>query len=353
MRPTNMVSVCVPAFDRPEMTMQLITSFLKQSYVAKELVISDDSPNERISELVNGLCEPSIKYFKNPHNLGYSRNLLRSMELAEGDYIILMGDDDAFLTHDALARYASVFIDNPKVGYVYSNQVQFSNRVRVQAKFQFFQTDECFSKGEDSMRNIWLTSVFIPGLAIRNDISMRDLYPDADMLFPQVELVGNIINLSESYGIRECLIAGRAHREQLGFYAIKGERIKGPEKHGTTELFTIFERLSQQYGFSFTNEFLVMALVNRYAIMMFKERIIIPRSKVHNNYKEFCAMSPEISGSKKLKLSYWAATVLPSLLINFVRVGGILVVRLLHWREFLIYERELRESIQVLEGTKE
>ena len=341
----NLVSVCVPAFDRPEMTMQLIASFLKQSYVAKELVISDDSPNERIRDLVNGLCEPSIKYFKNPHNLGYSRNLLRSMELAQGDFIILMGDDDAFLTRNALARYASVFIDNPTVGYVYSNQVQFSNRVRVQAKFQFFQTDKCFSKGEDSMRNTWMTSVFIPGLAIRKGISTRDLYPSADMLFPQVELVGSIVNQSESYGIEECLIAGRAHREQLGFYAIKGERIKGPEKHGTTELFAIFERLSQQYCFSFTNDFLVVALVNRYALMMLKERTIIPRSKVHNNYTEFCAMSPEISRSKKLKLSYWAAMILPSTLINLVRVGGILVVRLLHWREFSIYERELRESM--------
>jgi glycosyltransferase involved in cell wall biosynthesis len=347
MRESHSTSVCVPAFNRPEMMKELIASFLKQSYSDKELVIADDSTNDDIFKLVTELREPTIKYHRNSQNLGYCRNLLRAMELASGDYIVLMGDDDAFLSPHALSRYASVFEENLTVGYVYSNQIQFSSRIKIQDRFQFFPVDKRFSMGEDSMRNIWTTSVFIPGVAIRNDISLRELYPVSDMLFPQVELIGHIINRCDSYGIAEYLIAGRAHREQLGFYAIKGERIVGSEKHGTIELFGIFQRLSRRYHFEFTNEFLVTALIDRYAFMILKERTIVGRSKIRANYKEFCRMSPAIAASIKLKLSYMLAMLLPSSVINFVRLGSFLVRKERHRASFSGYERELRESIRV------
>ncbi|WP_135611763.1 glycosyltransferase family 2 protein [Methanococcoides sp. AM1] len=340
------ISVCVPVYDRPKMLKQLIYSFLHQDYDNAELVLSDDSPNDSIQEVVETFNDSKIKYFKNKVNLGYSKNLLKSMQMAEGDYIVILGDDDLLLSNKTLSKYVEIFTNNPNVSYIYSNQIQFSNQLKIDYRYTFFKQDMYFKRGKESMERIWTTSIFIPGIGIRNNFNLSEFYPKEDILFPQVELVGHILNQYDSFGISDFLIAGRAHREQLGFYAIKNQRIKGGEKHGNIELFEIFNRLKQMYSFNYNDDFLANDLTNRSLLMLLKEKSIVGNKKVSYNYNNFCEMSSIARNSKKLKISYYIAIIMPSILINITRFIVLKLKMLINKESFLLSERQLKNIIK-------
>lgn len=327
---TRRLSVCVPAYNRPDMLRQLIDSFLRQDYPNKELVISDDSSNDHVARIVSRLNDPRITYMKNPVNLGLSRNLCQAMKLAQGEYVIIMGDDDLFLSPEAISRYVATFDSHPSVSYINCNKAQFSNALAIENIYRTFPRDTVFDKGVDSMRRIWTTSINIAGIGLRNVFDLDRLYPQADYLFPQLEYVGHIINHADSYGIATTLIGIRAHPDQLGFHAIRGERIKGQERHGTVELFTIWDTLARRYMFANNTNFLARDLINQYKTSMLKETLIVGKRLVRANYKHFCAVSPLAQNSLELKLSYWMSQVLPSEVLELLRSLYILRLR---WRD--------------------
>ncbi len=348
----NKISVCVPSYNRPEMIRQLIMSFLNQDYKNKELVISDDSSNSEVEAVCQSFNDGNIKYYRNEINLGYAKNFLVSIKRATGDYIIVLGDDDLLLSKSTLSKYVEIFNNNPVVNYIYSNSIQFSNKLKVDNILKTFSKNVYFKKGEESMKNIWMTSLFIPGIGLRNNIDFSQYYPKYDMLFPQVELVGHIINLYDSYGISDFLIAGRAHGEQLGFYATKGERIKGTEKHGTVELFEIFGEFKKKYDLSYNDDFISNKFVQKYCTFILKEKMITSNAKIKLNYNNFCRVSKVAAESKKFKVVYYLALLFPKLLIRLIRYVYIIINRFRNIEGHMQAEDELRKILIIQNSTK-
>lgn len=329
------------------MIEQLIITFLNQDYSEKELVISDDSPNTSVEQIVQKYKNPSITYIKNKTNLGYGKNLLHSLQSAQGDYLIILGDDDVLLSQHTLSTYVSVFEKNPSVGYIYCNQIQFSNTLDAEYIINIFNQDTLFKKGEEAMRSLWTTSVFIPGIGIRNNEKLLDLFPKQQMLFPQVELVGHILNQFDGFGVEERLIAGRSHPEQLGFSAIKQENIKGDEQHGTIELFQIFERLSEKYSFTFNNEFLAQNLLQSYYYMIFKEKMLVGNKLITENYHNFCDTSPIAKQSKKMRFYFEMAKLTPSWLLKILRRFAIIAYKYKQQSLIQEYKKQLHEMLLI------
>ena len=335
------ISVCVPAYNRPEMMVQLINSFLSQEYEEKELVISDDSPNNSIRQVVESFNCQKIKYFKNEKNAGYCQNLLLSIQRASGDYLVVLGDDDLFLSKVALTRYVKIFESYPDVYYVYSNIAQFSNSLKIDYTTKYFIKDKLFLSGKDAIEKMWTTSIFIPGIGLRNNIDYASIYPKDDILFPQLEMVGHVLSRFNGFGVSENLIAGRAHDEQLGFLAIKGENTKGSERHGTVELFDIFNELKSQYSYNFDQSFLEDQLISRYTTMVLKEKMIVGNKRVKVNYDNFCKISNRARSSFKLKIFYFLALVLPSWSLKIVRLFFIKINQIKNRQELLKAKKEL------------
>lgn len=315
------VSVCVPTYERVDMVRQLINSFIKQNYKNKELIISDDSNTSSILNLIKKEFSnvKEIHYYKNKNNLGYCKNLLNSIKKAKGEYIIILGDDDAFLSVNAIDKYSLVFDQNESVDYIYSNQIQFNNKLQTEYIFKFFKEDTLFKKGFKSLSNSWLSSIFIPGMGLRNNKDFSSIYPTENILFPQVYMVGCIINEADSFGISDILIAGRAHEDQLGFMAIKGKNIKDNEKHGTVEVFKILDDLLLKYNLDFPKSIIEKQIVNSYSTMILKEKMVSNNNIIRFNYNNFINTSEHAKKSIKLKLFYIIALLLPKPIIKFIR----------------------------------
>ena len=95
----NLVTVVIPAFNKPEYTRKTIESVMLQTHRPIEIILSDDNSPESLKDLVYekiAECNPGldIKYFRQKVNLNYYWNLQFVLGEATGQYIILLDHDD-------------------------------------------------------------------------------------------------------------------------------------------------------------------------------------------------------------------------------------------------------------------
>jgi glycosyltransferase involved in cell wall biosynthesis len=97
---TPLLSICIPAYNRPKWFKRALESIILGNVSSAqdvEIIISDDSLVDecrQISEetLVN--WKGSWKYVFNQPRLGMARNWNHSIQLASGEYILVLHDDD-------------------------------------------------------------------------------------------------------------------------------------------------------------------------------------------------------------------------------------------------------------------
>jgi glycosyltransferase involved in cell wall biosynthesis len=70
---------------------------LRQDYADWQLVVSDNSSEQDIEGYVDSLEEPRIVYRRTERTVAVTENWNRALALSEGDYAIMLGDDDALL----------------------------------------------------------------------------------------------------------------------------------------------------------------------------------------------------------------------------------------------------------------
>lgn len=87
----------IPAYNRPDTLKIAIESVLQQTYQNIEIIICDDSSDNRVQEMLVPYIKsyPQIKYHKNERNL-FLENWHKCFDLASGEYINYLMDDDVF-----------------------------------------------------------------------------------------------------------------------------------------------------------------------------------------------------------------------------------------------------------------
>lgn len=242
----TLVSVCVPAYERPGMLAELIDSFAVQSLTSKELCIVDDSESDVVQEMVRARQQEieGIRYLRNRTRLGFGQNLRRCLLEASGDVVVVLGDDDVLASREALDGYAQAFAAYPDCAVAYGNLVQVDAALRCTLLYPFYETTQPFAAGRAALEHLLLRSILITGLAFRRTDRLEALYPRDEVLFPQVELVAGLLQESRGMGIASYLCATRAHSEQLGFRAIRGLDVRGRERHGNIEVMETIAKLT-------------------------------------------------------------------------------------------------------------
>jgi len=95
-----LVSVLIPAYNRPNFLQIALESVLKQTYKNIEIIICDDSTNYEVRDMLKPYLAGynHIKYFNNREILGSKAddNYERCFSLASGEYINFLNDDDIF-----------------------------------------------------------------------------------------------------------------------------------------------------------------------------------------------------------------------------------------------------------------
>lgn len=102
-----LVSICIPAYNSGKYICATLESILKQTYSNLEIIITDDHSVDNTCAIVEAFKDPRIKLFRNEANLGVPGNWNRSIELANGDFIKIMGADD-ILAVDCIEKQVSI-----------------------------------------------------------------------------------------------------------------------------------------------------------------------------------------------------------------------------------------------------
>lgn len=91
-----LVSVLIPAYN-PRFFEEALVSAVEQDYRNLEIIVCDDSEGEAIGNVCRRIAYGRIVYVKNRKNLGFSGNFTQCFNLAKGEYVKFLNDDDILL----------------------------------------------------------------------------------------------------------------------------------------------------------------------------------------------------------------------------------------------------------------
>ena len=124
------ISICIPQYNRIQYLIKSLDELQNQIYSDFEVVISDDCSQDDTEVQILNYAKCSrypITYFRFEENQGYDRNLRKSLELAQGEYCFILGNDDTLAHNNVLMDLETFLLTNnfPDIGY--SNYQEYSN----------------------------------------------------------------------------------------------------------------------------------------------------------------------------------------------------------------------------------
>jgi glycosyltransferase involved in cell wall biosynthesis len=97
------LSICIPAYNRPQWLKRAIQSIINQNISDKiEIIITDDSSNENCCQVSHQILESWVgkwHYTINKPRLGMTENWNHSIQIASGEYVLVLHDDDFLLAN--------------------------------------------------------------------------------------------------------------------------------------------------------------------------------------------------------------------------------------------------------------
>jgi abequosyltransferase len=195
----SLISICVPAYNRAGVLSALLDSILNQDFDDFDVVIAEDLSPERpwIAAKAAEYQErfgKKVKYHENPQTLGYDGNLRRLIDLATGDYVLFMGNDD-LLAPGALAAVAAAVRERQDVGVVLRSYSSFEkDPTEVVQVFRYFGEDRVFPPGPDTVVTFFRRCVFISGMVFKRSsaAALATTRFDGTLLYQQ-HLAGHIL----------------------------------------------------------------------------------------------------------------------------------------------------------------
>jgi glycosyltransferase involved in cell wall biosynthesis len=116
------ISICIPQYNRIEYLLKSLQLIEKQTYPNIEISISDDGSTDdtvgRIEQLIQRYKYP-IVFHQNDRNRGYDYNYRKCIEIASGDYAVVIGNDDSIYGDNSIQYLATYLLENgyPDIGF--------------------------------------------------------------------------------------------------------------------------------------------------------------------------------------------------------------------------------------------
>ena len=108
-----LLTIAIPTFNRQPFLAELLECLLHQVQGLRddlfELIVSDNCSTDNTGEVVAAFQQRGLpgRYIRNETNLGSDSNFLQCMDLAQGQYVWVLGDDDLLVPH-AIATLLSL-----------------------------------------------------------------------------------------------------------------------------------------------------------------------------------------------------------------------------------------------------
>ena len=112
MRMQPLISVLIATYNRPQLLKRAVRSVLWQFYPNLELIIVDDHSETEAATVLNEFDTSNINCIRNQRNLGFAKSINIAAKKARGDYLAILGDDDAWTSEEKLARQMQILSED-------------------------------------------------------------------------------------------------------------------------------------------------------------------------------------------------------------------------------------------------
>lgn len=125
------LTVAVPTYNGARTIRKMLEILLPQVNDEIEVLISDNCSTDETPQIISSYQGkyPQIKYIRNEKNLGADGNFLQCMMLAEGQFTMLISDDD-IIVEDAIGKITAFLRAHPDVQLAYLDTVGFKNEYK-------------------------------------------------------------------------------------------------------------------------------------------------------------------------------------------------------------------------------
>lgn len=129
MKNLQKISICIPTYNRAVHLKNCLNSIALCKLESKfdfQVCISDNNSDDSTEDVVSSYQKSlDIKYHKNISNYGRVKNYLNVVDMADGDFIWLIGDDDLLLTN-SINDLQNLINKHPNVDFFYVNSYHLS-----------------------------------------------------------------------------------------------------------------------------------------------------------------------------------------------------------------------------------
>lgn len=108
-----LLSIVIPSRDRARYIGASIETALQSDAAPIEILVLDNASNDDTSDVVGKINDPRLRYIRSERRLSMRDNFERGLELARGEYIGFIGDDDGLMIHTP-AMVHKIF-ENPQI----------------------------------------------------------------------------------------------------------------------------------------------------------------------------------------------------------------------------------------------
>ena len=227
-RKNRLFTIAIPTYKRPELLENALISALNQVEIDDyEIVIVDnDCSSSATEKIVEKNLNENVYYFKNEKNIGMFGNWNRCIELAKGEYITILNDDD-WLSENYLMNYMKYL--KPEVDGLYfpSNVVDLRHNNTFDRKKKYLilkKVIKTFSKRSNKMKlfNFFLGSFGPLGLLMKTSNLKKlggynpDYFPSSDyVLHANYCYNYNVYFINEKLNYRRIAVNESAKQETM------------------------------------------------------------------------------------------------------------------------------------------
>ena len=108
-----LVSICIPVYNGANYLRECLDSCINQTFSDYEILICDDGSKDESSTIIEDYQKkyPAIRFYKNETNLGLVGNWNRCIELAKGEWIKFVFQDD-YISTNCLSVFTNTIEDS-------------------------------------------------------------------------------------------------------------------------------------------------------------------------------------------------------------------------------------------------
>ena len=177
------LSIVIPTFNRRDRLRNSLLNYTQENYEHIEYLVVDNCSEDDTEGLVRSMMQDDdrIKYFKNPSNLGFNRNLFRGYLESNSDWICIMPDDDS--VEIGFFKELISFTENTEAGIVLVAQ-----KISNGGVFSKFDKTKLLNKGEESLSVAFMYSGAVTGFTFKKKKINSNLWKLDNSIYPQILL---------------------------------------------------------------------------------------------------------------------------------------------------------------------